>query len=65
MFLLQHGGARAGQWIEERRNILTDYRRAFGTDPPPMATVAIMADTDNTGERVSAWVDDLVVGGRP
>ncbi len=65
MFPLQHGAARAGQWIEERRDILEDYRQAFGTDPPPTATVAIMADTDNTGERVSAWVDDLVVGRRP
>lgn len=65
MFPLQQGGAKAGRWIEERRNILADYRRAFGTDPPATAAVAIMADTDNTGERVSAWVDDLVVGRQP
>ena len=65
MFPLQHGGAKAGQWVEEQRNILADYRRAFGTDPPATATVAIMADTDNTGEQVSAWVDDLVVGRQP
>jgi len=31
MFPLQHGGAKAGQWVEEQRNILVDYRRAFGT----------------------------------
>jgi hypothetical protein len=65
MFLLQQGGAKAGQWIAEQRNILMDYRRAFGTDPPETATVAIMADTDDTGERVSAWVDDLEVGRQP
>ena len=65
MFPLQHGGAKAGRWVEEQRNILADYRRAFGTDPPATATVAIMADTDNTGEQVTAWVDDLVVSRHP
>ncbi|MEE4608804.1 MAG: DUF3047 domain-containing protein, partial [Desulfobacteraceae bacterium] len=45
MFPLQQGGAKAGQWVQERRNILADYRQAFGTDPPRQATVAIMADT--------------------
>ena len=61
MFLLEKGAARAGQWVEEARNILEDYRRAYGEEPPATATVAIMADTDNTGEKVTAWVDDLVV----
>jgi hypothetical protein len=65
MFPLQQGGARAGQWIEERRNILMDYRQAFGTEAPQTATVAIMADTDDTGEHVSAWVDDLEVSAQP
>ena len=61
MFLLQKGGVRAGGWVDEVRNILEDYRRAFGAEPPETASVAIMTDTDNTGERVSAWVDDLIV----
>jgi len=61
MFLLQKGAARAGVWVEESRNILEDYRRAFGEEPPETATVAIMADADNTGGKVRAWVDDLVV----
>jgi hypothetical protein len=65
MFPLQQGGAKAGQWVQERRNILADYRQAFGTAPPRQATVAIMADTDDTGERVSAWVDDLMIGRQP
>ena len=61
MLLLESGSARAGIWVSEARNILEDYRLAFGTEPPEKATVAIMADTDNTGERVTARVDDLAV----
>jgi hypothetical protein len=61
MFLLEQGNAKAGGWVMEERNILEDYRTAFGEDPPDEATVAVMCDTDNTGERTTAWVDDLVV----
>ncbi|MBC7357537.1 MAG: DUF3047 domain-containing protein [Desulfacinum sp.] len=61
MFLLEQGNAKAGGWVMEERNILEDYRTAFGQDPPDEATVAVMCDTDNTGERTTAWVDDLVV----
>lgn len=61
MFLLEHGNAKAGTWVTEERNILDDYRKAFGEDPPDTASVAVMADTDNTGETAVAWVDDLVV----
>ncbi|WP_073042116.1 DUF3047 domain-containing protein [Desulfacinum infernum] len=61
MFLLEQGRDKAGRWVEEERNILDDYRTAFGKDPPDEATVAVMCDTDNTGERTTAWVDDLVV----
>jgi len=61
MVLLETGRANVGRWVSEERNILEDYRRAFGTDPPKRATVAIMADTDNTGERATAWLDDLAV----
>jgi len=61
MFLLQKGPENVGRWVEASRDILADYRRAFGEDPPENATVAIMADADNTGGKVTSWVDDLVV----
>jgi hypothetical protein len=63
MFLLQKGGAKAGRWIMESRNILEDYRRAFNTEPPETATVAIMADTDNTGEPRSGSRSDRPLHG--
>lgn len=48
-----------GRWVEEERNILEDYRAAFGEDPPPIVSVAIMTDTDNTGESAVAWYGDI------
>jgi len=36
-------------------NLLEDYRKCFGEDPPKAGAVAIMTDTDNTGEQAAAW----------
>ncbi len=60
MVPVQSGPARVGQWVRERRNIVDDYRAAFGEDPPPINGVAIMTDTDNTGESATAYYGDIV-----
>ena len=61
MILLQKGPERTGQWIEESVNALADYRKAFGTDPPLEAGIAIMADADNTKEKATGYVDYIEV----
>lgn len=57
MIPLRSGPALAGQWLEEERNILEDYREAFGEDPPATAGLAFMNDSDNTGESSESWID--------
>jgi len=61
MILLQKGSEHAGKWIEERANALTDYRKAFGKEPPAQASIAIMSDADNTGEKATGYVDYIEV----
>jgi hypothetical protein len=61
MVLLQKGSENAGLWMEERVNALEDYRKAFGADPPPEASIAIMSDADNTGEKATGYVDYVEV----
>ena len=61
MIVLQSGNARANQWISEKRNIVQDYRQAFGHDPPPAMGIAIMTDTDNTGESATAYYGDITL----
>ncbi len=50
MVLLEKGPARAGTWVSEEVDVLGDYRSAFGADPPRKARIAVMNDSDNTGE---------------
>jgi hypothetical protein len=59
MIAVESGSALAGQWVSVRRNIVEDYRRAFGEDPPKVGAIAIMTDTDQTGESALAWYGDI------
>lgn len=61
MVVLRSGDAEAGRWVAERRDVHDDYRRIVGGDPPAIAGVAIMTDTDDTGERAIAWYDALTL----
>lgn len=61
MFVLRSGAREAGEWRGESRNIVDDYRAAFGDSMPPLISgVAVMTDTDNTGESARAWFGDIV-----
>ena len=44
----------------EERNVYDDYKRAFGEEPPIVNGVAIMTDTDDTGETATAYYGDIV-----
>jgi hypothetical protein len=61
MIAVESGGDKVGEWLTERRDIVADYRRAFGEDPPKVGAIAIMTDTDNTGETALAWYGDILV----
>jgi hypothetical protein len=64
MIAVQSGSGRAGEWVREERNVLEDYRRAFGEDPSTVGAVALMTDTDNTGESATAWYDDIRISAK-
>jgi len=54
MIAVRSGNTEAGDWITERRNILLDYRDAFGESPGRITAVVIMTDSDNSGGTASA-----------
>jgi hypothetical protein len=64
MVAVRSGSSAAGEWRSEERNVLEDYRRLFGEDPPPYAGIALMTDTDNTGGSAEAWYADVTLSGR-
>jgi hypothetical protein len=62
MVVLERGKEKTGQWVEESVNILEDYRKAFGKEPPATAGIAIMSDSDNTKTSAEAYLDFIEVG---
>lgn len=61
MVAVESGNSKTGQWISEERDLLTDYRMLFGTDPPEAEAIAIMTDTDNTGGVAEAWYGNIII----
>jgi hypothetical protein len=59
MIVADSGDAYVGHWREQTRNLYEDYKRAFGEEPPPVQSIGIMTDTDNTGEDVEAYYGDI------
>lgn len=54
--VVQSGTHNLGTWVTERRNLLEDFRRAFG-DPPKdtIQRIALFTDNDQTEEPVVAY----------
>jgi hypothetical protein len=59
MVVAESGPDRTGSWHEVVRNVHDDYKRAFGEEPPPIKSIAIMTDSDNTGESAHAYYGDI------
>ncbi|MDE2216399.1 MAG: DUF3047 domain-containing protein [Planctomycetota bacterium] len=59
MVAVESGSKIIGKWVTERRNVYEDFKLLFGKEPPPVGGVAIMTDTDNTGESAIAYYDDI------
>nr|MBI3613795.1 DUF3047 domain-containing protein [Nitrospirota bacterium] len=60
MVVTESGAERLDTWITEERNLLEDYRKAFGEEPPMVSGVAIMTDSDNTKEMAIAYYGDIL-----
>jgi hypothetical protein len=49
----------AGHWTSHQRNIYEDYKQFFGEEPPKIGAVALMTDTDNTGDSAVGYYGDI------
>jgi hypothetical protein len=61
MIILRAGAGETGRWLEEQVNIIDDYRQAFNMRPPATASIAIMNDSDDTGEASTSYLEYIQV----
>jgi DUF3047 family protein len=50
-----------GQWQTHSRNLVQDFKRAFGEEPGKVISIQVMTDTDNTGADSQAFYGDITV----
>ena len=59
MIAVESGPSLLNTWIHEKRHVADDFNKAFGKPPSAISGVAIMTDTDNTGEIATTWYGDI------
>lgn len=55
MLALNNGSYLQGSWQAHRRNIQIDLKNAFAETFDTIDVIAIMTDTDNTGQKTTGW----------
>ncbi len=65
MVAVETGSSSTGKWLNEQRDIWSDYMHLFGEQPKEASAIAIMTDTDNTGESAVAWYGDITLSTSP
>lgn len=60
--VVESGPERTGEWLTFERNIVEDYQRLFGDDPPknPIA-ILILSDGNSTQSHAKADYDDIML----
>jgi hypothetical protein len=59
MIVVASGEEGLGEWRSYRRNVLEDYRAAFGEDPWDIVAVGVMTDADNTRQQARSHYGDI------
>ncbi|MCH8494613.1 MAG: DUF3047 domain-containing protein [Balneolales bacterium] len=60
MVVVDSGEDHFGEWRSFSRNIYDDYIQIYNEPPPPVAAIAIMTDSDDTGEKATAYFGDIL-----
>jgi len=59
MIAVSAGSDGLGEWQHLQRDVREDYRRLFGREPGRVDAVAVMTDSDDTGQEAQAWYGDI------
>lgn len=59
IIIVESGAANIGQWRTFRRNIVEDFRRAFGEAPGKIISVAVATDTNRTEADAVTYYGDI------
>lgn len=61
--VVESGPQRLGRWLHYERDVLADFRRAYGEEPGALVGVAVMTDSDNTSSETEAFYGGIELEG--
>lgn len=56
---VETGTHNVGKWRSYQRNVKADFAQVFGVKPKKIKAVAIMTDSDNSGQNFESWYGDI------
>jgi hypothetical protein len=59
MIVVESGVQHVGEWVTVRRNVVEDYRRAFGEEPDDIVSVGLMTDPGDDYSRRRGFYGDI------
>ena len=59
-FVAESGTQRLGEWVQFRRDVVEDYRRAFGEDPGDIVGVGVMTDPGDDYSTRRGFYGDII-----
>lgn len=60
--VVDSGPAELRRWRDHRRDLAADFRHAFGEEPGPLQSMAVMTDSDNSRASARTWYGPVSVG---
>jgi hypothetical protein len=54
------GPSELGKWITETRNVYADYKKFFGSEPPPVKGFRLQSNSQHTGTLSEAYFADVM-----
>jgi hypothetical protein len=61
LIVVESGSGRLGKWVSYSRNLVADFKRAFGEMPEKIITVGVMTDTNATEKDATAYYGDIEI----
>jgi hypothetical protein len=59
MLAVDSGNSKAGTWVTHKRNLREDLKRQLGKDVKHVDAIAVMSDTDNSGQSTTAYYGNI------
>lgn len=59
IMVVSSGSGSRGQWQSVSRDLVSDYKKAFGSSPPNLIAIGVKTDSDSTRTSAEADYDDI------